>query len=366
MLTSLGVFVSPGQGEAGTYILSLTLCRQGLPLPCDTCKIHRYMQKTNRPLVSVVVLNWNGQRFIAPFMTSFAKQTYPKESMELLFVDNSSTDHSLEYLKKHYSDDTRIRIVLNNKNYGYAGGNNLGIKQAKGDYILVCNNDLELDKNTVSELVIASQKHNSDVTTVKLMFLNKPGIINNAGSRLVPDSTWPTYEIGINERDKGQYNEDREITAFCGACVLFTRHFLTTVGLFDKRFFMYFEDGDLAWRGQKSGHKYYYAAKAVAYHVHTGSSSEGSPLFNHFVGRNRLLIMLKNANFSIFLRTCGVTFKDHVMFRLKNLYASLFGRYNKRQALRELLLSQKMLLSALVLSPYILLKRFGLIREEKL
>ena len=318
------------------------------------------------PLVSVVVLNWNGKRYIDKFLGSFLSQTYPRDRLELIFTDNASSDDSVSYFTKKYGDISGVKIVVNDKNYGYAGGNNLGIKNASGDYILICNNDLELDKDVVRELVNTAEKQNSSITTVKLMFLNKPGVINNAGSRLAPNSTWPTYEIGANEKDEGQYDKLREITAFCGACVLIRRDFLQTVGLFDKRFFMYFEDGDLSWRGQKAGYKFYYEPKAVAYHVHTGSSTEGSPLFNHYVGRNRILIMLKNARFRVFLRTCAVVFKEHVIFRMKNLLASLSGNYSKRLAMSEFLMSQKMIWAAIGLSPYILLKRFGIIKEEVL
>ena len=322
------------------------------------------MEKSS--LVSIVVLNWNGKRFIDPFMASFAKQTYPKEFIELLFVDNGSTDDSVDYFEKHYGDNEHARVVLNGKNYGYAGGNNLGIKQAKGDFVLICNNDLELDKDVVKELVSAAQKHQAAVTTVKLMYLNKPGIINNAGSRLAPDSSWPTFEIGKDEKDTGQYNEDCEITAFCGACAMFSRGFLHKVGLFDKRFFMYFEDGDLAWRGQKAGYKFFYAPKAVAYHFHTGSSKEGSPLFNHFVGRNRVLILAKNARFIVLAKGIARTLQDHLVLRIKNLLASLMGKYSKHQALKEFLLSQKMLWATLFMLPYALAKRFKLIKEDTL
>lgn len=299
-------------------------------------------------------------------MKSFAAQTYARDKMELLFTDNASSDDSVAYVQQQYANDDRIKIVCNKGNYGYAGGNNLGMKQARGEYILVCNNDLELDKNVVKELVIAAQKYQASVTTVKLMFLNKPGYINNAGSRLEPKSNWPTYEIGMNEQDTGQYETDREISAFCGACVLFSREFLHTVGMFDSRFFMYFEDGDLSWRGQKAGHTFYFAGKAVAYHVHTGSSVEGSILFNHFVARNRVLILLKNARLRIILSGCKATLKDHFVFRIKNIVASLRGRYGKKQALKEFLLSQKMLLSIALLTPYALLKRTKLIKEDLL
>ena len=286
--------------------------------------------------------------------------------MELLFVDNGSSDDSLAYLEEHYGTKPNLRIIKNGKNYGYAGGNNRGIHKAKGDFILVCNNDLELDKELVSELVNVAVENKAAATVPKLMYLNKPGIINNAGSQLIPESDWPVLEDGANEKDTGQFNTVRKITAVCGACVLFSRDFLKKVGMFDKKFFLYFEDTDLSWRGQKAGYTYYFAPKAVAYHFHTGSTTEGSALFNHFVGRNRLLILLKNARFKVFLRALAKTFRDHVLFRLKNLYASMVGRYSKRQAWREFILSQKMLASVLLLSPYILLKRWHIIKEETL
>lgn len=324
---------------------------------------------SNLPLVSVVVLNWNRRKFIDPFLKSFLKQTYPKDRLELVFIDNGSTDDSVAYLQKHYGSDKRINLVLvqNDKNYGYAGGNNRGLKRASGDYILICNNDLELDKNAVSELVTTAQKRKADVTTVKLMFLNKPGVINNAGSRLEPTSDWPIYEIGINENDTGQYDKEYEISAFCGACILIRRDFLQTVGLFDARFFLYFEDGDLAWRGQKAGKKYFFCPQAVAYHVHIGTSGgEGSPVFNHYVGRNRLLILAKNAGFGVFLRGLAKTVRDHALLRVYRLWLGLLGRYSRRLALKEFLASQKMLWAAIALLPYAWCKRFGIIKEETL
>lgn len=319
-----------------------------------------------RSTVSIVVLNWNGKRFIDNFMKSFLKQTYTKDKLELIFTDNDSSDDSVEYLRKEYGKDKRIKIVLNDKNYGYAKGNNLGIKEAIGDYVLVCNNDLELKPDLVEELVACAQRTKSSAVVPKLMYLNKPGVINNAGSRIDTRSDWPIYEIGANEKDTGQYDDDREITAFCGACVLFTRNFLQKVGMFDNKFFMYFEDGDLSWRGKRMKHKFYYAYKAIAYHVHTGSSKEGSALFNHFVGRNRLLILAKNGSLRNLAIAWAKMMKDHFLFRIKNVLLAILGKYPKKQSLREFWLSQKMLCAAALLTPYSLSKRFHILREEKI
>ena len=318
------------------------------------------------PLVSVVVLNWNRKRFVDPFMDSIALQTYPKDHLEVLFTDNASSDGSVEYIKKKYGDLPYLKIVENDKNYGYSKGNNLGIHRASGDYVLVCNNDLELEKNLIKELVAAASKNKAAATVAKLVYANRAGYINNAGSRLEPNSDWPIYEDGKDEKDTGQYEQIRGITAFCGACVLFSREFLHRVGLFDNKFFMYFEDGDLSWRGQKAGYKFFYAPKAVAYHEHTGTTKEGSSLFNHFVGRNRLLILTKNAAFKVLAKAWAKTLRDHLLLRLKHLYLALFRKYPRRQALREFTLSQKMIWAAVLMTPYALGKRYRIIKEDRL
>ncbi len=318
------------------------------------------------PFVSTVVLNWNGKRFVDPFVETFLQQTYPKDSLELIFADNGSTDDSVEYLQTKYGGNPLIKTVLNGKNYGYSEGNNRGMRQTRGDYVLICNNDLELDKNLIKELVSVAEKYQAAAVVPKLMYLNKSGVINNAGSRLEPTSDWPVYEIGKDEKDTGQFDSVREVTALCGACVLFSRKFLSKVGMFDKRFFMYFEDGDLSWRGQAAGYDYYYAPEAVAYHYHTGSSKEGSPLFNHFVGRNRILILAKNASYFVLAKGLAKTLRDHLFLRIKNLLVALTGRYSKRQAWREFWLSQKLLWATLFMLPYALLKRYKIIKEDRL
>jgi len=318
------------------------------------------------PLVSIVVLNWNGLRFIDDFMKGVQAQTYPENKIELLFTDNGSVDGSVAYFKKKYGKDSRFKVVLNGKNFGYSGGNNLGIKQSRGDYVLVANNDLELDKNAIVELVKSAQVHDADVAAAKLIYLNKPGIINNAGSRLDTRSVWPVYEIGANDKNSAKYSKDYQTSAFCGACFLARRDFLETVGLFDRHFFMYFEDGDLSWRGMKQNKKYYLSANAIALHVHTGSSKEGSPLFNHFVGRNRLLILTKNGSLLVLSKAWAKTFQDHFIFRLKRLWHSLKGDYPRKLALKEFWLSQKMIWAALLMTPYALAKRYHLINEERL
>lgn len=324
-----------------------------------------YNKTQRKPLISIIALNWNGKKFIDPLVGSINKQKLNNIDIEFLFVDNNSEDGSVKYFQDNYKQDN-FKVIQNDANYGYSKGNNLGIKHAKGDYVLVCNNDLVMDDCLVQNLYDEIVKNEADLAVPKLMFLNKPGYINNAGSVLEKNNSWPVSEIGFNEEDRGQYNTTKEITAFCGACVLFTRDFLHTVGLYDDKFFMYFEDSDLSWRGQDAGKKFIYAPSAVAHHHHTGTSIEGSKKFNYFVARNRVLILLKNASF----RVIGVGYKfavrDHLYFKVKNVTKAVLGKYSKKQAVGELWLGFRTFCGILCYTPYALLKRWGVIKEIKL
>jgi GT2 family glycosyltransferase len=118
-------------------------------------------------------------------------------------------------------------------------------------------------------------------------------VINNAGSVLV-NGSWGA-DRGFLERDDGQYDEPQDVFAWCGAGVLLRPRYVDDVGLFDERFFLYYEDTDMAWRGQARGWRYRYVPTAVMRHLHAATSVEGSPLFQHFTERNRLLMLTKNA-----------------------------------------------------------------------
>jgi GT2 family glycosyltransferase len=198
------------------------------------------------------------------------------------------------------------------------------------------------------------------------MFLNKPGFINNAGSVLDTSNSWPVSEIGFGEKDNGQYDQSKEISAFCGACVLFTRDFLSTVGVYDDKFFMYFEDSDLSWRGQDAGRKFVYIPKALAHHHHTGTSVEGSKKFNYYVARNRVLVLLKNASPKVIAVGYKFAVRDHLYYRAKNVLKAILGRYPKKQAVRELSLGVKTFFGIVAYTPYALLKRWKVIQETKI
>lgn len=318
----------------------------------------------SKPIVSIVVLNWNGQRFLHDLFTCVEKQSYPKDLYEVIMVDNDSQkDDSVEYVEKNFH---WVKLIKNGHNDGFAKGSNIGIKAAIGEYIVLLNNDTKPEPDWLSELINVAVKKKAGAVVSKLMFDKKRGIINNAGGFLQYDKTWPVIEQGINEKDEGQFEEIQEITAFCGASVLLNRKMLEQIGLFDENFFMYFEDTDLSWRGQRQGWKYYLAPKSIVYHVHAGSSGEGSPIFNYYVSRNRILILFKNARITLALRGLVAVLRDRLWKGLIQLVGSIRLNRGRRAALANLWLGIRVIFSIILLLPTMILKRIGLMKERGL
>lgn len=316
------------------------------------------------PFISVLVLNWNGQRYIDSFFASIEKQSYGTDNIEVLFIDNDSHDNSVEHFlakKIPYA-----RLVQTGANLGYAGGNDVGFHQAKGDYVVVCNNDLEFDHNWLKNLVVSAIETDADVTVPKLIYARSDRI-NNAGSNIVKTSDWPIIERGIDQPLSEGFDERVEVTAFCGASPMFKRSFLRSIGLFDRQFFLYWEDGDLSWRGQKAGKKYIFEPSSIAYHDASGSTGgPSSPVFNHYVSRNRVLILIKNGPLTVALRAFVKVGRDHVLFKLNDLRKAIRSGQGRKPALAALWRGCKILLDVVRLTPVMLLKRWHIMKEEYL
>lgn len=374
------------------------------------------------PKVSVVIVNYNGMRFLDGLLASIKAQTLP--AAEVIIVDNASTDGSIDYLAKHYP---WVTVVKSHENLGFAEGNNVGVRAASSSLVALLNNDavaepqwleclveswvdqvekgvaigavapkirfltkflnieissttsvandndgrplgiaLDLNETRILECDYLkpltqsgfhSEEKWADGRTVRwtsgeanllLPFTStegslpvlritaaRPGglanttvavrcegtllgeftvsadfvnvdlplpasiqekafwVLNNAGSTL--DELGNAADIGINQRDFGQFDDVKSLNAFCGCSLLFDRKVFLALGGFDKRFFMYYEDADLAWRMRKAGLHFAFDARAVVRHIHAGSSIEWSPGFRYHVTRNQRLIALKNA-----------------------------------------------------------------------
>jgi GT2 family glycosyltransferase len=263
----------------------------GSPQPQTTGARPPIPVRPRRPLVSVIVVNYNGKRYLDDCLSSLAAQDYPRDRYETIVVDNGSSDGSVATIRARFPT---VRVIPLRHNRGFAAANNEGFRQAKGEYLALLNNDTLVDRHWLSGLVDAiGTEPTIGATTSKILFKDDPSRINNVGLMLYPDGSGA--DRGYRQRDEGQFDEPAEVFGACGASVLLRRAMLEDVGCFDECLFMYYEDLDLFWRARMRGWKVRYTPQSVVYHVHCGSSVEWSPFFHYHVERNRVLVNWKNA-----------------------------------------------------------------------
>lgn len=250
-------------------------------------------------MASVVIVNYNGKRFLKDCFSALADLDFPKDELEIILVDNASTDGSVPYVRQEFP---WITVVESAENLGFAGGNNLGIANAHGNYVALLNNDTVVEKLWLREMVeVLDGNPKAGACTSKMLFIEASGadVINNAGSIILRDGS--SADRGFREIDRGQYEKEEEVFSACGASVLLRREMLEDVGLLDSDFFMYYEDTDLAWRARLKGWKIIYNPRSLVRHVHCGSSVEWSPFFVFHVESNRLFMLAKNARLTLFV-----------------------------------------------------------------
>ena len=370
----------------------------------------------------MVIVNHNGGELTLSCLDSLEKSDWPSDSLELVMVENGSTDGVAAQVA---AERPRVRVIDAGGNLGFAGGCNLAMADLAGvDYVALVNNDAQVEPGWLAPLVGALEDdpsvgaanpkilfadrfldialssatatrglgdrrplgvrvsgatvdgkdawgrlqlvsgfwglehgndgeatfewtngdahlrvpagHHDGPTTCELRLavdedrtvLVRSGgqtselhvtrtptwfpvpldgepfdVLNNVGSVVLPDGHGA--DRGYLERDEGQFDRVEEVFAWCGAAVLLSRDYLDRVGLFEERYFLYYEDFDLSWRGRAQGWRYLYAPQSVVRHVHSASSVEGSRLFQHYDERNRLLTLTRNAPTGLALREAG-------------------------------------------------------------
>ncbi|MBO0727934.1 MAG: glycosyltransferase family 2 protein [Acidimicrobiaceae bacterium] len=250
------------------------------------------------PEATVIVINWNGLRYLDTCFKSLLNQEV-EGGFEAILLDNSSADGSASHVRERWP---AVRVVESGGNLGFAAGNNLGMRSARGRHIVLLNADTAVQPGWLRALIEAVETSpRIGAVTSKLVFMADPNEVQNAGSLLLSDGSGA--DRGFHERDHGQFDAREEVFGACGAAVLYRREMLEDVGMFDETFFNYYEDTDLNWRMRLRGWTVLYEPTAVVHHVHAGSSGEWSPFFIFHVDRNRLFMILKNAPPGMVLRT---------------------------------------------------------------
>ena len=239
------------------------------------------------PKVSVIIVNYNGLHLLKECLDSLRKQTF--RDFEIILVDNASSDGSVDFVKSHYPD---VKIIVNEENLGYGGGNNVGIKSSEGKYVVLLNNDTRVHNRWLEELVnVAERDYKIGMCASKILNYDNPEIIDNTGLLMYPDGL--ARGRGRLEKDRGQFDKQEEVFFPSGCAALYRREMLDEIGLFDEDFFLYLDDVDIGLRGRLAGWKCMYVPDAVVYHRYSATAEPYSPLKAFLVERNRLWIVLK-------------------------------------------------------------------------
>jgi GT2 family glycosyltransferase len=290
-------------------------------------------------LISIIILNYNGQKDTLNCLKSLEKLTIPKGvQLDTIIIDNASSDNSVPAIKKQFP---QIFLIESAENLGFAAGNNLGLKLAldqNSDFALLLNNDTLVDKNLIKELISAAHSHpQGAIFSPKIYFApgrefhkdrytkkDRGKVIWAAGGQIDWQNVYGQNR-GIDQVDHGQFDQETQLNLGPGCCILIRAQAIKQVGTFDPRYFLYYEDTDLCVRTKRTPlpssfrakpnltrrseesppkpstnpknitWQIWYAPKAIVWHVNAASSSPGSHLHDYYITRNRLLFGLTHA-----------------------------------------------------------------------
>jgi GT2 family glycosyltransferase len=241
---------------------------------------------------SIITVNFNQPKVTIDFLKSVKANT-SIENVEVILVDNGSREDHEETYKAVYPQLIYIRSAIN---LGFAGGNNLGIKVAKGDYLLLLNNDTEITSNLV-ETLVAEFENNPEIGILSplLLYFDQPEVIQYAGFTEMNYLTCRNKGIGSMAVDSGQYDSDSRETGYChGAAMMCRKRDLETTGPMAELFFLYYEELDWCEKFKKAGKKIWFTGKTRVYHKESISVGKESDIKTYFMTRNRMLFIRRN------------------------------------------------------------------------
>jgi GT2 family glycosyltransferase len=245
------------------------------------------------PDVSIIIVNWNGRRFLDACLTAVAAQE--GVTAETILVDNGSTDGSPEYVAARYP---WVRLQRLNENRGFAGGNNAGVRHARGRFIALLNNDTVADRNWLKTLLTAADEEL--LLTSRIVYMHDPHVIDSAGDGML---RWGGAFKHHHGASVDAALQSRDVFGVCGAACLISKRVFDELGGFDETFFVSHEDVDLSYRARLRGYRCRYVAEAVV--AHHGSATLGrASAFAVFHGqRNLEWVYVKNTPLPLLLRT---------------------------------------------------------------
>jgi len=273
------------------------------------------------PLVSIITVNYDHPEVTLALLASLRKVTYP--NIEIIVVDNASPNDNPAILKSSYPE---INFIQSPENLGFAGGNNLGVRKSRGEYLLFINNDTEVEPDFLEPLV-AKCKSDAKIGAVspKIKFYDHPDTIQFCGQAPMNNYTMRSHGIGHGVIDKGQFEKDSLTHFVHGAAMMVPRSVIEEVGLMTECYFLYYEELDWCARIKRAGYQLWYVHNSSILHKESISTGKLSPFKTYYMNRSRLLYLRRNVK--------GVTFFVAMMYQIfvaipKNLVAFLLKKDN--------------------------------------
>ncbi len=244
-------------------------------------------------MVSIITINYNQAEITRQFLDSARLLTYP--NYELIVVDNASEPalHTVVDPEQYAG----LRIIRNEKNLGFTGGNNAGMNAATGDYLFIVNNDTELTPTLLTELLRPfAEQPNVGVTCPKINFFDAPDIVQFAGYNPMNMYTGVVVPVGYQQFDHERYHHPGPTYFAHGCAMLVSRAVVNRVGRFADRFFLYYEELDWSQRIRDAGFVIYYQPSATILHKESVSVGRQNPLKTYYLTRNRILLMRRHCS----------------------------------------------------------------------
>ncbi len=258
----------------------------------------------NRPLVSIITINYDHPEVTICLLASLRLVTYP--NIEIIVVDNASPTDDPSILQQSYPEIIFIQSVTN---LGFAGGNNLGVRQSKGKYILFINNDTEVDPFFLEPLV-AKFESNPEIGAVspKIKFFDHPDTIQFCGQAPMNNYTMRSYGIGYGVVDNGQFEVDTQTHFVHGAAMMIPTAVINKVGLMPECYFLYYEELDWCASIKRAGYQLWYVHNSTVLHKESISTGKMSAFKTYYMNRARLLYLRRNVR--------GMTFFIAILYQI--------------------------------------------------
>jgi len=238
--------------------------------------------------ISIITINYNGLKDTCELIDSIPFNN----DMEVIVVDNASKQDEASVISEKYP---QVKVIRSPKNLGFAGGNNLGIKEAQGKYILLINNDTYFKEFNIDAHIDKLESSNKiGIVCPKLRFAWGNNPIQFAGYTPLTNITVRNQAIGFGEEDKGQYDKAHPTPYAHGAAMLIKREAIKKVGLMPECFFLYYEEIDWSMMFTRAGYEIWYDPTCTVYHKESQTTGQNSPLRTYYITRNRLLLVKRN------------------------------------------------------------------------